>query len=145
MRERAALFAAALWWGGLTALGAIAVPLLFIHAGPSVAGPLAARLFTASTWLALGCGLLLLMVSRGREGASLDWGGGALPFILGGMLLALLVEFAVAPRILARVDAAWWHRVGSGMLAAEWACAATALWRIGAAQAPPSNVGSDHR
>jgi hypothetical protein len=39
------------------------------------------------------------------------------------MLLALLVEFAVAPHIVARDNLALWHRVGSAMYFAQWACA----------------------
>ena len=31
-----------------------------------VAGAMAARLFSAQTWVSLGCGLLLLMCARGR-------------------------------------------------------------------------------
>jgi hypothetical protein len=143
LRQRAALFAAALWWGGLTALGAIAVPLLFAHLpSPSLAGQVAARLFSASGWIAMACGMVLLVASRGRDDApSLAWGGGALLFVIPGMLLALLVEFAVAPRILARTDPVLWHRVGSAMLVAQWLCAGAVLWRVGATQA----IGSDHR
>ena len=37
---------ATLWWGGMTALAMVAVPLAFAHFGnPAVAGPYAARLF----------------------------------------------------------------------------------------------------
>jgi hypothetical protein len=32
----------------------------------------------------------------------MDWAQGALAFVLAGVLLALLAEFAIAPRILAR-------------------------------------------
>ena len=43
----------------------------------------------------------------------MDWAGGALAFVLAGMLLALLAEFAVAPRIVARENLKLWHGVGS--------------------------------
>ena len=50
--DRLPVFAAALWWGSLTAIGFIAVPLLFTHLEtPAVAGRMAAKLFTGQTWL----------------------------------------------------------------------------------------------
>jgi hypothetical protein len=48
------------------------------------------------------------------------------------MLLALLAEFAVAPRIVARENLALWHRLGSGMYLAQWLCAGAAFWKISA-------------
>jgi hypothetical protein len=127
-----ALLAAALWWGSLTVTGFITVPLLFTHLpSPALAGTMAARLFSAQTWIALGCGLILMMISRGREAnARMDWAGGALAFIAAGVLLALLSEFAVAPRIVARDNLKLWHAVGSGMYLLQWVCAGATLWRV---------------
>ncbi len=129
MRERLAVFAAALWWGSLTATGFIVVPLLFMHlATPAIAGGMAAKLFSAQTWIALGCGLVLMMVARGRDTAvRMDWAGGAIAFIAAGLLLALLVEFAVAPRIVARENLKLWHSVGSGLYLLQWMCAGVVL------------------
>ena len=123
---------AALWWGSLTTTGFLVVPMLFAHLGtPAVAGAMAAKLFSAQTWMALGCGLLLMLFSRGKEAsARMDWAQGALVFIAGGMLLALLGEFAVAPRILARENLKLWHGLGSGMYLLQWACAGVALWKV---------------
>lgn len=131
MQQRAAVFAAALWWGSLTAVGAWVVPLLFTHLPtPAQAGTMAARLFTAQTWVALACGAALLGMSR-RDGSSgMNWAGGALVFVLGGMLLALLNEFAIAPRIVARQNLALWHSVGSALYLVQWLCAGTALWKL---------------
>jgi len=128
---RLALFAAALWWGSLTAVGAWIVPLLFANLpSPAMAGGMAARLFSAQTWVALGCGIVLLMVIRGREETvRMDAMGGALMFVVLGMVLALLVEFAIAPRITARQDLRLWHSVGSAMLALQWVCAGVVLWK----------------
>ena len=133
-----ALLAAALWWGSLTVTGFVTVPLLFTHLpGPALAGNMAARLFTAQTWIALGCGILLLAIARGRGcEARVDWAGGAMLFIAGGMLLALLAEFAVAPRILARENLAFWHAVGSTMYLLQWICAGVTLWKV---TAPPGS------
>ena len=92
-----ALLAAALWWGSLTVTALVTVPLLFTHLPtPALAGSMAAKLFTAQSWIALGCGMVLVLVARGREAQPrLDWADGALAFIAGGVLLALLSEFAV--------------------------------------------------
>ena len=51
-------------------------------------------------------------------------------FVLLGLLLALLGEFGVAPRIVARDNLPLWHAVGSGMYLLQWACAAVVLWRV---------------
>ena len=127
-----ALLAAAFWWGSLTVTGFITVPLLFLHLPtPALAGNMAAKLFTAQTWIALGCGMLLLGIARGRGSAArVDWAGGAMLFIAGGMLLALLSEFAVSPRIVARDNLKLWHSVGSGMYLLQWVCAGMTLWRV---------------
>ncbi|MGE4240431.1 DUF4149 domain-containing protein [Ramlibacter sp.] len=126
MRARLPLFAAALWWGSLTAIGFLAVPLLFANASsPAVAGQLAAKLFSGQTWMSLGCGFVLLMANRERPDAA----------VLAGMLLALLVEFAVAPRIVARQNLALWHGVGSAMYLAQWVCAFAVLWKCAAERA----------
>ena len=127
-----ALLAAALWWGSLTVTGFITVPLLFAHLpSPAMAGNMAAKLFTAQTWITLGCGLLLMALSRGREAtARMDWANGALLFVAGGVLLALLAEFAVAPRILARQNLKLWHGLGSAMYLVQWVCAGVTLWRV---------------
>lgn len=132
--QRLAVLAAALWWGSLTAVGALAVPLLFrTLPTPALAGQVAARLFTAQAWLALGCGMVLLMAARGRDRkASMAWARGALGFVLAGMLMALLVEFAVAPRIVARENLALWHTLGSAMFALQWVCALVVLWKLAA-------------
>ncbi len=53
-----------------------------------------------------------------------------MPFILGGMLLALLSEFAVAPRIVARENLRLWHSVGSAMYVLQWVCAAFVFWKL---------------
>lgn len=49
-------------------------------------------------------------------------------FILGGMLLAVFVQFGVAPRIEARQNLKLWHSVGSVLYAMHWLCALAVLW-----------------
>ena len=137
-RQRIGLLAAALWWGSLTALGFVVVPMLFMHLGsPAAAGAMAAKLFGAQTWISSGCAVLVLMVFKQKEDiAQAGPAPTAIKFIVAGMLLALLVEFAVAPRIVsARVEGGnlrLWHGLGSAMLLGQWLCAGFTLWRLSA-------------
>ena len=140
MRQRLPVFVAALWWGSLTTLGFMVVPLLFARlATPAIAGRMAAQLFSAQTWLSLGCGLLLLMAlqrharsnfEEKQAVAPVDKAQSALLFIVCGMLLALLVEFAVAPRILAREQLRLWHGVGTAMYVLQWLASGIVLWKV---------------
>ena len=130
MPKRLPAFVAALWWGSLSTMGFLVVPLLFLHLPtPAMAGAMAARLFAAQTWVSVACCMLLLLISRPKgEVIQYPWAQAAIVFIVGGLLLALLVQFGVAPRIVARQDLRLWHSVGSGMYLAQWACACTVLW-----------------
>ena len=140
MKDRLAVMALALWWGSLTAVGFMVVPLLFkFLPTPAMAGHMAARLFTAQTWVSVACGVVLLLVSRSNRPSALSGRAqAALVFIVLGMLLALLIEFAVAPRIVARENLRLWHGAGSVMYAVQWLCAAAVLWRITAEPREPS-------
>jgi hypothetical protein len=131
-KARVPILAASLWWGSLSAIGFLVVPLLFTHLpSATVAGQTAAKLFGAQTWVSVGCGLLLMMSARaGPEPGGIDWGRGALAFVFAGVLLALLSEFAVAPRILARENLRLWHGLGSAAYALQWLCALVVLWKI---------------
>jgi hypothetical protein len=132
-KARVPLLAASLWWGSLTAVGFIAVPLLFANLEASTAGQVAARLFTGQTWTSIGCGVVLLMGARGEDGrASLDWAHGAIGFVLAGLILAILGEFGVAPRIVARQDLAFWHTAGTVFYGVQWICALAVLWKLSA-------------
>ena len=124
MKKMLPLYAAALWWGSLTALGAWVVPLLFRHLGtPALAGQMAARLFEFQTHVGAVCAVILLMSVRANSRfKDLIW-------IISGLLLALLQQWAVAPRIEARENLALWHGLGTAMLALQWVCAAVVLWR----------------
>jgi len=74
---------------------------------------------------------VLLMASRSAEGSPrMDWAGGALLYVVAGVLLALLAEFGVAPRIVARENLKLWHSLGSGMYLLQWLCAGTVLWKV---------------
>ena len=136
IRQRIGLLAASLWWGSLSALGFVVVPMLFMHLGsPAAAGAMAAKLFTAQTWLSTGCALLMLLVFNQKNGFSQAvYARAAMKFIVAGMLLALLVEFGVAPRIVsARAEGGnlrLWHGLGSAMYLGQWLCAGFTLWRL---------------
>lgn len=130
--RRAAVWIAALWWGSLFTVGFLVVPLLFAHLPtPAMAGQMAGKLFAAQTWVAVVCGLLLLLNDRENQAPaqslrSLD----ATVFIMLGLLLALLSEFAVAPRILARDNLRWWHSIGTGMYVLQWLSAGVVFARL---------------
>ena len=63
--SKLSVFTAALWWGSLTTLGFLVVPMLFQHLPTkALAGNVAARLFEAQTWVSVGCGLVLLLLLR---------------------------------------------------------------------------------
>jgi hypothetical protein len=130
MAARFPAIVAALWWGSLGAIGFMAVPLLFAHLPtPAMAGNMAARLFAAQTWLSVACCMLLLLISRPKGDAALyPWARVATPFIVTGLLLALLVQFGVSPRIVARQDLKFWHAIGTLMYALQWCCALATLW-----------------
>lgn len=123
---------AALWWGSLTVVGFLVVPMLFVHLPtPAMAGQMAAKLFAAQTWVTLACGMLFLLFSRSnRSPALVEAGKSALIFVVAGLLLALLAEFAVSPRIVARENLKLWHAVGSAMYLLQWLCASAVLWKV---------------
>lgn len=143
MKFRIGIFAAALWWGSLTTIGFVVVPMLFANLGtPAAAGAMAAKLFTAQTWVSIGCTFLLLLALNKKDPDS-----GALAvqpvmkFIVAGLLLALLVEFGVSPRIVsARADGGdlkLWHGLGTAMYVLQWLCAGATLWLL-AHRLPPA-------
>ena len=131
LNARIVTFASALWWGSLTAIGFMAVPLLFkFLPTPALAGNMAARLFTAQTWLSVACGVALLLATKGAAVAGAGRARATLFAVVLGMLLALLIEFAVAPRIVARENLRLWHGAGTLMYAVQWLCASFVLWRL---------------
>ena len=136
MFERLPFFFAALWWGSLSAIGFMAVPMLFAHLPQmSMAGFMAAKLFAAQTWVSIACCLVLLVISKDKEANALyPWARAAIGFVVGGMLLALVVQYGVSPKIVARENLKLWHSLGTLMYALQWICAAVVLWRVSARQ-----------
>ena len=134
MKTCLSIVLAALWWGSLTGLGFVVVPMLFIHLpSPAAAGAMAAKLFTAQTWLSVACAMLLLLALNKKEAPALSPPAqAAMKYVVAGLLLAVLVEFGVAPRIVnARADGGnlrLWHGLGSAMYLAQWLVAGWTLW-----------------
>ena len=125
---RLQIFLAALWWGSLTTVGFMVVPMLFVHLEtPAIAGQMAAKLFSAQTWLALACGILLLLAAK-RE--NLDQVHTPSAWGIAGMVLALLIELAVKPHIMARDNMALWHNLGTAFYLLQWLCAGKVLWAL---------------
>ena len=66
-KARVPVLAAALWWGSVTTIGFVVVPMLFAYLPtPALAGNTAARLFTAETWIAVAGGRLVGVAARTR-------------------------------------------------------------------------------
>ena len=126
------VWVAAVWWGSLSTLGFLVVPMLFAHLpSPAMAGGMAAKLFSAQTAISTVCGVVLLILFKSNKVlAPADVALSATLFVVGGVLMALLVEFGVSPRILARENLAMWHGVGMGMHVAQWVCAAVVFGKL---------------
>lgn len=136
------LWIAAVWAMSLSMLGFLVVPMLFVHLPtPAMAGQMAAKLFTAQTWLSVACGVMLLLTFRSHKAlAPVDTAQAATLFVVAGVLLALLVELAVAPRIVARENLALWHKVGTAMYFGQWVCALLVFGKLTRAASPPPEV-----
>ena len=136
MRYRFGVLMAALWWGSLTGLGFLVVPMLFTYLpNPAAAGAMAAKLFTAQAWLSIACAMFLLLAFNPKQALRQDFRAqAALKFIVAAFLLVVLVEFGLSPRIVsARVDGGnlkLLHGLGSAMYFGQWFCAGFALWRL---------------
>ena len=133
---RLQIFLAALWWGSLTTVGFMVVPMLFLHLEtPAIAGQMAAKLFSAQTWLTLACGVLLLLAAKRQN---IDQALTPSPWVIAGMLLALLIELAVKPHIMARDNLALWHNLGSAFYVLQWLCAGKVLWALSPMKPEPA-------
>ena len=138
---RLQLFLAALWWGSLTVVGVVVVPTLFAVLEPkAIAGQVAARLFSAECWIGLVSGLLLILAGR-RTAAAGTYRPSA--WVLLAMMAALLLEVAVAPRIVARENLALWHGVGTALYLVQWLAMGRWLWSWTVRQASPAEPIAD--
>ena len=140
LADRAPLLLAALWWGGMSALSFVAVPMLFAHFAQlgqaALAGPVAAQLFQIQSWASLGAALLLGLWVR----ADAPRLRALLPWLLLALLAALAQEFGVAARIVsARAsggDVRLWHSLGTFLVLLQWLAALRTLWALSARTLP---------
>lgn len=148
--NRLSVLIAALWWGAISGMGFVAVPLMFAKLGPAMAGPVAAKLFSIQCWMGLGLGMALLLALRHQREAlmggletselapdslaALQRLSSTMGVVMLAMLLALVQEFGVAQKIVtARASGGnlpLWHGVGSLMVLGQWLCAGAVLWRV---------------
>ena len=143
--QRLPVLIAALWWGGITALSFVAVPMLFMQLGnPALAGGVAAKLFAFQSHAGLLLGLALLVVlRRGTEHGGRPDGPTitTLGFVLFAMLLALLQQYGVAQNIVtARASGGnlrLWHGLGTAMVLGQWVCTGVTLWRLSGTTTKP--------
>lgn len=133
---------AAAWAMSLSMLGLVVVPMLFVHLPtPAMAGQMAAKLFSAQTWISVACGAMLLIAFRSnRRLVPVESAQAATLFVVGGVLLALMVELAIAPRIVARENLALWHRLGTGLFVVQWICALVVLRQMVSALSSSSDT-----
>ena len=100
--RRIPVLAAALWWGSLSAIGFVAVPMLFAHLPtPAMAGQMAAKLFAAQTYISIAaCACLLVLSKQKHAEKTEEWAQAAIVFVILGLLLALrlpILPHAPAP------------------------------------------------
>lgn len=132
--HRLTVMLAALWWGGLTALAFVAVPMLFARLGsPAVAGPVAAALFAViakvSLVAGLTCGWFWMRKEPFPQAAKAR---SALILCILAVLAATVQDTWVAQQIVtARVSGGnlkFWHGLGTSLVLLQWLAAGWTLW-----------------
>jgi Domain of unknown function (DUF4149) len=125
------LLSAALWWGSLSTIGFVVVPLLFSRMQTKqMAGQIAALLFQYQAYVSWGCAAVLLFTSikqarKARQ--SFKFADNSL--LLAGLAFSMCIYFIVAPQISARQNLKLWHSLGTALFAGQWICATVLLWR----------------
>ncbi|MEN9384909.1 MAG: hypothetical protein RL323_2052 [Pseudomonadota bacterium] len=127
---RVPVLLAGLWWGVVTGLAFVAVPLLFHSLGnPAVAGQVAAKLFSVVAGCSVAAGLVLLVLARFGRQRPLK---AAVPWLLLAALAGLVQEWGVAEQIVtARQNGGnlrVWHGLGSVLVLLQWLCALRVFW-----------------
>ena len=127
---------AGLWWGGMTALSFVAVPVIFGSAQDRTeAGRIAAQIFSAQSVWAVGLAFLIWLLaqmdalSKGRRVGKALW------LVI---ILTLINHWGIAPLIVSARSTggnlALWHGVGSALIFATWLSAAWVNWRLSSRQ-----------
>jgi cytochrome bd-type quinol oxidase subunit 2 len=114
-------------------MGGVAVPVLQAHlSSPTQAAAACAALLAAQTWISIACCALLLVVSKRKYAERQEaWAQAVMVFVLGGLLLALVAQYGMAPRVAARQGAVWQY-AAVAMQVLQWLCALCTLWKVAA-------------
>jgi Domain of unknown function (DUF4149) len=131
------LFSLALWWGSLTTIGFIVIPLLFQHLpNRQVAGQMAAQLFRYQAFVSWACCALLIFIQYRSHKLVMSnvlpsnrAQGNNRTFIFVGLIFSLIVFWIVAPQIVLRQNLKLWHALGTALYAGQWLCASVLLYR----------------
>jgi hypothetical protein len=126
-------FVAALWLGGLAAVGLIGAPTAFATVPEKMlAAAVASRMFYIMALAAIVFGMLLAVLERIGHEATMA-ADQMLP--LAGLFFAVLGEFGVVPQLLAAAaaqspQAGTWHALASAVYALQAICVAAYVWRL---------------
>ncbi len=129
---RARWVLAALWLGGLAAVGLIAAPTAFAVLPDKTQGAaVASRMFYLMTLAALALGCLLMILER-RHAQPLA-ASTPLFLVFGGLFFAVAGEFGVVPHLIAAAsthaaDAGVWHAVASLAYLLQAGCVFAYVW-----------------
>ncbi|OYV31680.1 MAG: hypothetical protein B7Z79_01515 [Thiomonas sp. 20-64-9] len=126
-------FLAALWLGGMVAVGLIGAPTAFATVPEKmIAAAVASRMFYLMALAAIVFGVLIAALERfaDKKAMSAD-----LLLPLGGVFFAVLGEFGVVPRLLQAAyshspQAGMWHGIASLVFALQALCVAAYVWRL---------------
>jgi hypothetical protein len=125
------LLSAALWWGSLSTIGFVVVPLLFARMQTKqMAGQIAALVFQYQAYVSWACAAPLLCIAfrqTRKLGKAINFAENS--FLIVGLTFSLCVYFMVAPQISARQNLKLWHSLGTALFAGQWICATVVLWR----------------
>ena len=127
---------AALWWGGLTVLAFVVVPVIFASVNDkAAAGQLAARIFDVQSYWTLALGVLLLFVERTDP---LCRARGLVRVLMLALVATAANHWLVSPLIVnARASGgnlAMWHGIGSALVVLQFACGLWVNWRLSSRQ-----------
>ena len=135
LKTRVNLLLLIVWWASISVLGFWVVPMLFASLPtPAEAGRLAARLFAQQGWIALVCGIAMLLLNRRAAARRGDVPANpkALATTVGvglALFAVLLNQYGVSPHIVARDNLKVWHTLGSGLYLVQWVAVSVVLWR----------------
>ncbi|MDY0329071.1 MAG: DUF4149 domain-containing protein [Thiomonas sp.] len=132
-------FLAALWLGGMVAVGFIGAPTAFATVPEKLlAAAVASRMFYIMAIVAIVCGVLIAALERFAAKAAMP---ADLLLPLGGIFFAVLGEFGVVPRLLQAAyshspQAGMWHGIASAVFVLQALCVAVYVWRLPARRPP---------